>query len=124
MHDFVFRTRRDHAGRRRLGALLEAHHHEHLGADRLAVECDRLFATSVERQVGLDQHLSAPLKGWSVQCAAGANRTAAIGGSLASGIVQESPPSSEIHNPPLVEPKASSSPVSSTASACRHTRSY
>jgi len=41
----------------------------------------------------------------------------------ASGIVHESPPSSEIHKPPLVEPKASRSPVSSTAKPWRHTRS-
>ena len=59
----------------------------------------------------------------SFECHTGAKRTAAIGGSRASGIVQESPPSSEIHKPPVVEPKARSSPVASTASACRHTRS-
>src|SRR5215475_5679158 len=35
-----------------------------------------------------------------------ANRTEAIGGRRASGIVQLSPPFSEIHRPPLVEPKA------------------
>src|ERR1700747_3677627 len=36
--------------------------------------------------------MSAPVqKGWSVQCRAGAKRTAAIGGRRASGIVQESP---------------------------------
>src|SRR6516165_5355796 len=54
----------------------------------------------------------------------GAKRTAAIGGSRASDIVHESPPSSEIHKPPLVEPKASLSPVSSIVSAWRHTKSY
>jgi hypothetical protein len=48
-------------------------------------------------------------------CHTGAKRTAATGGSRISGIVQESPPSSEIHKPPLVEPKASRRPLSSTA---------
>jgi len=123
MHDFVLRTGRDHTGRRGLGAFLETHHHRGLGTECLAVELDCLFAAAVKRQIRLDQHVSSFEKGWSVQCSAGAKRTAAIGGSLASGIVQESPPFSEIHNPPLVEPKARSSPVSSTASACRHTRS-
>ena len=52
-----------------------------------------------------------------------ANRTTAIGGNRASSAVHESPLSSEIHNPPLVEPKARRSPLSSTASAWRHTRS-
>ena len=52
-----------------------------------------------------------------------AKRTTAIGGSRASGIVQDSPPSSDIHKPPLVEPKASRSPLASTASAWRQTRS-
>src|SRR5260370_41264724 len=50
----------------------------------------------------------------------GAKRTTATGGSRASGIIHESPPSSEIHNPPLVEPKASPSPLSSTARPGRH----
>src|SRR5215472_8202887 len=124
MHDFVLRTGRYHARRRGFGAFLETHQHGGLGTERLAVELDRLFAASVKGQVRLDQHVSSFAKGWSVQCRAGAKRTAVIGGSRASGIVQESPAFSEIHNPPLVEPKARSSPVSSTASACRHTRSY
>jgi plasmid stabilization system protein ParE len=51
------------------------------------------------------------------------NRTAAIGGSRASGATQLSPPSSEIQSPPLVEPKARVSPSASTASAWRQTRS-
>ena len=56
-------------------------------------------------------------------CYADAKRTTAIGGNRTSGILQESPPSSEIHSPPLVEPKASRSPLESTASAWRHTKS-
>ena len=45
------------------------------------------------------------------------------GGSRISGIVQDSPPSSEIHSPPLVEPKARRSPLASMARAWRQTRS-
>src|ERR1700730_7716105 len=38
-------------GRRRLGAFLETHQHSGLGAKRLPVELDRLFAASVKRQI-------------------------------------------------------------------------
>src|SRR3954469_25899880 len=48
----------------------------------------------------------------SFGCHTGAKRTAATGGSRTSGMNQEPPPASEIQNPPLVEPKASRSPVS------------
>ena len=54
---------------------------------------------------------------------AGAYRTTATGGSRASSAIQESPASFEVQSPPVVEPKASCSPVSSTDSACRQTRS-
>src|SRR5207302_9283449 len=58
---------------------------------------------------------------WSDQLLA--NRTTEIGGSRASGALQLSPQSSDIHSPPLVDPNASRSPLASIASACRHTRS-
>jgi len=38
-----------------------AHHADHFGADRLAVELDRFFAAAVEEQIGLDLHAS-PIK--------------------------------------------------------------
>jgi len=38
------------------GASLEAQHHLHLGAERLAVELDRLFAASIEHKIRLDRH--------------------------------------------------------------------
>src|SRR5262245_59722789 len=51
MHDLVVAARRDHAGGRRLRAFLIAHHHLDLGAERLLVELDRLFAAAVEEQI-------------------------------------------------------------------------
>ena len=56
VHHLVLGAGRDHAGRVRFGAVLEAHEHRHLGAERAAVELDRLLAAAVEEQVGLDQH--------------------------------------------------------------------
>ena len=38
------------------GLSLIAHQHRHLGAERLAVELDRLFAAAFEEQVRLDLH--------------------------------------------------------------------
>jgi hypothetical protein len=37
-------------------AVLEPHEHRHLGAQRAAVELDRLVAAAFEEQVGLDLH--------------------------------------------------------------------
>src|SRR6266542_2568685 len=53
MHDLALGTRRDHGG---VGAVLEAHEHRHLGAERAPVELDRLLAAALEEQVGLDLH--------------------------------------------------------------------
>src|SRR5947208_10533932 len=72
---------------------------------------------------GLDQHHESH-RPVLLECHIGAKRTAATGGSRASGIVHESPPSSDIHKPPLVEPKASRSPLSSTPRPWRQTKSY
>src|SRR6516165_5561746 len=51
MHDLVVAAGRDPAGRRRLRAILETHHHLDLGAERLLVELDRLLAAAVEEQI-------------------------------------------------------------------------
>jgi hypothetical protein len=40
----------------RVGILLEAHHHLDPGAEPLLVEGERLLATAVEKQIGLDRH--------------------------------------------------------------------
>src|SRR5207253_10319756 len=103
----------------------------HAGLDQLLVELAHRRHQLGGRQdaglavrVGLHQnHEPHQLLLCLLPADAPAKRTAAIGGNLASSIVQESPESSEIHSPPVVEPKASNSPVASTASACRHTRS-
>src|SRR5215469_8325452 len=52
MHDLVVAAGWNHAGRRRLRAVLETHHHLDLGAERLLVELDRLLAAAVEEQIG------------------------------------------------------------------------
>src|SRR5262249_24277176 len=38
------------------GVVLVAHEHEHLGAERLAIEIDSLFAPAVKEQIRLDLH--------------------------------------------------------------------
>ena len=48
------------------GALLEAHEHLDLGAERALVELDRLLAATVEEQIGLDLH-DFPSRGTSVR---------------------------------------------------------
>ena len=48
MHHLVLGARRDHAGLMRLRAVLEAHEHGHLGAQRAAVELDRFVAAAIE----------------------------------------------------------------------------
>jgi hypothetical protein len=39
-----------------LRSVLETHEHRDLGAERAAVELDRLLAAALEEQVGLDLH--------------------------------------------------------------------
>jgi hypothetical protein len=39
-----------------LRAVLEAHEHRDLGAERATVELDRFLAAAIEEQVGLDLH--------------------------------------------------------------------
>ena len=56
MHHLVLGTGRDHAGFMGIRAVLETHEHRHLGAERAAVELDRLLAAAIEEQVGLDLH--------------------------------------------------------------------
>ena len=56
-------TRRQHARRRRSGAVLEAHQHQHFDADRAAIELEGFVATAVEEEVGLDE--VSPLGGMS-----------------------------------------------------------
>src|SRR6266702_4296828 len=43
MHDLALAAGRDHAGRRRLRALLLAHHHLYLGTKRILIEAERLL---------------------------------------------------------------------------------
>src|SRR3954452_2744318 len=56
MHDFVFRSWRQHARRTRLGRFFETHEHGNFGTERAAVEIKRLLATAIEEQIRLDQH--------------------------------------------------------------------
>src|SRR6266700_375645 len=58
VHDFVFKARRQHPGRRRFRAFLVVHEHIHLRAERRAVEFQRLFAAAAEEYVGLDECFS------------------------------------------------------------------
>jgi hypothetical protein len=51
MHHLVFGARLDH---RLIGAVLVTHEGCHLGAERLAVELERLLAAPLEEQVRLD----------------------------------------------------------------------
>jgi hypothetical protein len=52
------------------------------------------------------------------------NRTQYTGGKCAEIKCQLSPPSSDVHSAPVVDPIARRVPDSSTASPCRYTRSY
>src|SRR5262245_55356296 len=45
---------------RRIGAFLEAHQCRDLGAERLPVEIEGLFAAAVEKQIGFDFHRASP----------------------------------------------------------------
>src|SRR5208282_2077687 len=56
VHHLLRGVGRDHGLLIALGAVLEAHEHRHLGAERLAVELERLLGAAVEKQVGLDLH--------------------------------------------------------------------
>jgi hypothetical protein len=67
-----------------LRALLEAHHHVDLGAERLLVELERLFAAAVEEQIGLTcirvapcvdpSRRAGPRTGWFETCSLGGRR--------------------------------------------------
>ena len=54
MPHLVLGTGRDHARLWGLRAVLEPQEHPHLGAERLCRERDRLLATAIEAQRGLD----------------------------------------------------------------------
>src|SRR5262249_55572027 len=54
MHHFVFHSRLRHA---RFGGVLETAEHLHLRANSAAVEFQRLFASTVEKQIWLHQHI-------------------------------------------------------------------
>src|SRR5438552_12506779 len=56
MHDLVFAARRDRPRRVRTGHVLEPREKRHFGAQRLAVELDRLLAATLEDQVRLNLH--------------------------------------------------------------------
>src|SRR5690349_14861998 len=56
VHDLVLAAGRHHAGLRRLGAVLVAHQHLHVGAERPLVEPDRFLAATIEEQIRLDFH--------------------------------------------------------------------
>ena len=56
MHDFVLGAGWNHAGLVRLGTLLETHQHDDLGIERAAIELDRFFCATVEKQIRLDVH--------------------------------------------------------------------
>ena len=71
MHHLVLGIGRDHAGLRGLRAILEAHEHHYLGAERFLIERDRLLAAAIEEQIGLDVHsisLSVVGEPWAVPC--------------------------------------------------------
>ena len=54
MHDFIFVTRRDHAGFWRFGAFLVTHHHLDFGTESFAVKFDGLFAVAVKEEIRLN----------------------------------------------------------------------
>src|SRR4029077_8260641 len=54
MHHFVFHSRLRHA---RFGRVLETAEHLHLRANSVAVKFQRLFATTVEKQIWLHRHI-------------------------------------------------------------------
>ena len=56
MHDFALGARRNHAGLVRLGALFETHQHVDFGVERAAIELDRFFCATIEKQIRLDLH--------------------------------------------------------------------
>lgn len=53
---------RDLVGRRLLRAVLEAHHHKHLGTHRFLVELYGLLAAAIKDQVRLNFHGSSPFE--------------------------------------------------------------
>ena len=61
VHDLLLETRCQHARRRRSGAVLEAHQHQHFDADRAAIKLEGFVATAVEEEVELDD--ASPLGG-------------------------------------------------------------
>src|SRR4029434_2700924 len=67
MHDPVLTAGREHAGRRRLRAFLETHHHLDLGPKRLLVEVKRLLAAAVENQIRRRHGLSPLSKLWRLR---------------------------------------------------------
>jgi hypothetical protein len=48
VHHFIFKSRRQHAGRCRIRTVFEAHQHVNLRAERGAIEFKRLFAAAAE----------------------------------------------------------------------------
>src|SRR5262249_23441287 len=64
VHDLVVPARRHPAGKRWFRALFVAHDHQDLGAQRLLVKIDRLFATTVEESICIYSHKSSPIWVW------------------------------------------------------------